>query len=167
MIEIDMFLVQGAADRAARFDEEYRICQSARALFQQAQRIGRLNRWWTALRAHQQGGRLLCLTEFVATRPITARCRPRLQTVNLVQIRGSVGRQHDFDAGFHPLKSCLEHRWMRVATARHEERSLAPVELIQIEETYFVQDGHHRVSVARARGELDIEAEVTNWKIEA
>ena len=54
---------------------------------------------------------------------------------------------------------------MRVATAREEGRGLPPVQLIRVGETFFVQDGHHRVSVARARGELDIEAEVTEWSL--
>jgi hypothetical protein len=167
MFEADFFLVQGASNRRDHCGDEYRINQAARALFHQAQRIGRVGRWWAALRTRQESGRLLCLADFGAAHPIATTCRPRVETVNLSQIRGTVGRQHDFDARFHPLKSSLGHRWMRVATARHEERSLPPVALIQIEETYFVQDGHHRVSVARARGELDIEAEVTNWKIEA
>ncbi len=37
---------------------------------------------------------------------------------------------------------------------------LPPVELIQIGHEHFVRDGHHRISVARALGEYDIEAEV-------
>jgi hypothetical protein len=31
--------------------------------------------------------------------------------------------------------------------------TLAPVELIQDGESYFVRDGHHRISVARALGQ--------------
>jgi hypothetical protein len=41
---------------------------------------------------------------------------------------------------------------------------LPPVELVQVGETYFVRDGHHRVSVARAMGEGFVEAEVTVWQ---
>jgi hypothetical protein len=42
---------------------------------------------------------------------------------------------------------------------------MPPVELIQVRDVYFVQDGHHRISVARALGELDIEAKVTIWQV--
>jgi hypothetical protein len=39
------------------------------------------------------------------------------------------------------------------------------VELIQIGEVYFVQDGHHRISVARALGQRTIEAQVVVWQV--
>jgi hypothetical protein len=44
---------------------------------------------------------------------------------------------------------------------------LPPVELIQTGETYFVVDGHHRISVAKAFGEQSIDAEVTIWDTSA
>jgi len=67
----------------------------------------------------------------------------------------------------HPLSRCLGSGGVAGEPARRGRRGFPPVALIQIEETFFVQDGHHRVSVARARGELDIEAEVTTWAVEA
>ena len=44
-------------------------------------------------------------------------------------------------------------------------RYLEPVELIQVDDSYFVKDGHHRISVARALGQSAIDAEVTIWKL--
>jgi hypothetical protein len=41
---------------------------------------------------------------------------------------------------------------------------LPPVELIQVGSVYFVRDGHHRISVARAMGQQEIEAVVTVWQ---
>ena len=41
------------------------------------------------------------------------------------------------------------------------DQALPLVDLIQIGETYFVHDGHHRISVAQALGQESIEAEVT------
>lgn len=35
------------------------------------------------------------------------------------------------------------------------------VELIQVRDLYFVWDGHHRISAAKAMGQESIEAEVT------
>jgi hypothetical protein len=42
---------------------------------------------------------------------------------------------------------------------------LPPVVLVQVGDVYFVRDGHHRISVAHALGQLDIEAEVTAWHV--
>jgi hypothetical protein len=56
-------------------------------------------------------------------------------------------------------------RWLRVAAARDQGKVLPPVVLVQVEDVYFVRDGHHRISVARALGQLDIEAEVTVWQV--
>jgi hypothetical protein len=39
------------------------------------------------------------------------------------------------------------------------------VELIQVGDLYFVRDGHHRISVARAWGQATIDAEVTVWEV--
>jgi hypothetical protein len=38
---------------------------------------------------------------------------------------------------------------------------MPPVDLVRVGQLYFVRDGHHRVSVARALGHTDIEALVT------
>ena len=38
---------------------------------------------------------------------------------------------------------------------------MPPVDLVKVGEIYFVRDGHHRVSVARALGRTDIDAYVT------
>ena len=172
MIDTATFLLKNACERAPQYGEEYRTSRSARNLYRQAQLSGRIGAWWAALRAalgaglvSRNGGQLLNLDAYVAGRPVAARSSARLRTVNLRQIRGSVGRQRDFDADFHPIESNTEQRWMRVATAREEGRGLPPVQLIRVGETFFVQDGHHRVSVARARGEVDIEAEVTEWSL--
>jgi hypothetical protein len=86
-----------------------------------------------------------------------------VQTVRVQQIRGSESRSRDFDADFHPLREFNRFRWISVAAARLDGLSLAAVELIQIGDEYYVRDGHHRVSVARALGELYIEARVTVW----
>lgn len=64
------------------------------------------------------------------------------------------------DCSFYPVRDHNQGRWLGVATARQEEKSLPPVELIQVGDVYFVRDGHHRISVARALGQPVIEAEV-------
>jgi hypothetical protein len=83
-----------------------------------------------------------------------------LRTVPIHSIRGSESRCQDFDADFCPLQTRTRERWLSVATARIKGLTLPPVELIQVGTEYFVRDGHHRISVARALGEQNIEAEV-------
>jgi hypothetical protein len=88
------------------------------------------------------------------------------QTVLVEQIRGSEGRCEDFDAEFRPLRKHGEERWRKIAVAHQMGRLLPPVELIQVGDTYFVRDGHHRVSVARTFGQKYIEAHVTVWQVD-
>src|SRR6266508_3609036 len=75
------------------------------------------------------------------------------------------GRCDDFDVGFHPLKEHTEERWVSVARAQLRGLGLPPVELIQMGDAYFVRDGHHRISVAAALGQQEIDAVVTVWQV--
>ena len=83
-----------------------------------------------------------------------------LKDIPLDAIVGSVGRYHDFTRSFLPL---LDHadRWARVKLAVTSMGGLPPIEVYQIGETYFVRDGHHRVSVARDLEATHIQAWVT------
>jgi len=83
-----------------------------------------------------------------------------VQSVPLAQIIGSVDRYRDFDRRFLPTQSHTEDRWRRINRAWYEDVSLPPVLLYKIGEAYFVVDGNHRVSVARERGQLNIDADV-------
>jgi len=87
--------------------------------------------------------------------------RPTLQEVPLDKIVGSVGRYRDFNGAFLPRNEALEERWARVDAMREGMEGLPPVELLKIDDVYFVRDGNHRVSVARAHDEESIEAFVT------
>lgn len=85
--------------------------------------------------------------------------------VPIAKIRGSEGRCDDFDAAFRPLKEHNRRKWMGVALARLRGAALPPVTLAQVGTVYFVLDGHHRISVARAFGQESIDAEVTVWDV--
>ncbi len=87
--------------------------------------------------------------------------RPRLEEVPLDKIVGSVGRYRDFNSAFLPKNEALQQRWARVDAARESLEGLPPVDLLKVGDLYFVRDGNHRVSVARAHGEKTIEAYVT------
>ena len=104
-------------------------------------------------------------------RPTTLRTLPKVQggytagrqTVKLDAIRGTEGRPGDFDDQFYPLSDKTRQRWTSVANAMEAGVALPPVQLIRVGDEYFVRDGHHRVSVARAMGIETIEADVTVW----
>lgn len=108
---------------------------------------------------------LLDLGRVDAACTIRGRCDLGLRLVPIDRIRGSEGRCKDFDAGFRPLRSYNQARWVRVAEAMFMGVGLPPVKLIQVGQVYFVRDGHHRVSVARALGQVEIEAHVTVWRV--
>jgi hypothetical protein len=88
-----------------------------------------------------------------------------IKCISLNQICGSMNRTGDFDHHFHPLDDRLRDRWVSVAMAQCQDVPLPPVSLVQVGACYFVEDGHHRISVARARGQAAIEAEVTVWDV--
>ena len=81
--------------------------------------------------------------------------------IPLDKIIGSVGRYRDFTREFLPKESVSQDRWRSVDMAMHSSTGLPAIEVYQIGDAYFVRDGHHRVSVARANGLHDIEAYVT------
>ncbi len=82
------------------------------------------------------------------------------RVVPVERIVGSVGRYRDFDRAFLPAKASLGTKWKRIDRAFHRGQELPPVMLYKVGEVYFVEDGNHRVSVARYQGVEWIDAEV-------
>ncbi len=137
---------------------------AAQSLFEKTcrkARLGKIINWLLGRRA----GCLQDLDEAKAQIRVTNSHYMGLREVPLSQICGSQGRACDYDAQFQPLDGRTKERWMSIATAWYEGRGLPPVELVKIGEHYFVQDGNHRVSVARAMGRHEIEAEVVEWQV--
>jgi hypothetical protein len=109
--------------------------------------------------------RLFSLAEAISGRAVSARHAGGTHAVPIAQIGGSEGRAGDFDQAFRPLGQHGKGRWLRVADAYLLGVGLPPVELIRVGEVYFVRDGHHRISVARAIGQQHIDAVVTVWEM--
>ena len=86
------------------------------------------------------------------------------QQVPLDKIVGSVGRYKDFTRSYLPRPSISPQRWADIDTALNSPQGLPPVELYKLGDVYFVRDGNHRVSVARANGLTQIEAYVTEYE---
>ena len=129
--------------------------------------FGRARRWAffgrVAARLRRECDRLLSFDEVGGSRLAHNRRRLGLRDVEVSKIVGSVGRPDAFDRGFMPTKASLAQRWMRVDQAFHGGLDLPPVRLYKIGESYFVEDGNHRVSVARYQGVETIEADVTEF----
>jgi hypothetical protein len=81
--------------------------------------------------------------------------------VPLDAIVGTVDRGRDFDRSFRPTTGRVRSRWEHIAAAMRRGEAMPPVDLVRIGQIYFVRDGHHRISVARALGRTEIDAYVT------
>ena len=84
-----------------------------------------------------------------------------MREVPLDRIVGTLGRPGEFNRAFLPRVEGLRDRWDRLKSLAEGPEGFPPVELYQVDQAYFVVDGHHRVSVARAMGAPTIEAHVT------
>jgi hypothetical protein len=93
--------------------------------------------------------------------------RTELEVIPLDKIVGSVGRYKDFTADFLPRSPELKTRWATIEEAMDSLEGLPPIEVYKIGGVYFVADGNHRVSVARANGFKDIDAYVTEIPVDA
>lgn len=89
-----------------------------------------------------------------------------VRVVSLDQIIGSMGRCRDFDRAFYPRQTDTSDRWMSIARASYKNVALPLVELYKVGDSYFVQDGHHRISVARANGQDFIDAHVIEVEVQ-
>lgn len=68
-------------------------------------------------------------------------------------------RAAQFDHHFRPAGAARD-RWQRLWVAEHRGTPLPPISVLRVGDTYVLADGHHRVSVAKARGAATIDAAV-------
>jgi hypothetical protein len=103
---------------------------------------------------------LLPFDEVIKTLPIKGQHSIGTKEIPIEAIIGSVGRYHDFDRAFLPRQTHTKHRWMNIDVAHLQDIILPPIEVYKVGEVYFVKDGNHRVSVAREKGQVYIDADV-------
>jgi hypothetical protein len=84
-----------------------------------------------------------------------------LQIIRLDSIVGTVDSRRDFDRKFRPTSSRVRERWERLALAQRRGEAIPPIDVYRVGDLHFVQDGHHRVSIAIATGAKMIDAYVT------
>jgi hypothetical protein len=133
----------------------------AEADFERARRRAFFGR--IAARLRRECSRLLAFDDVREGHLAHNRHRLGLRVVEVSKIVGSVGRNEAFDRGFMPTRTSLAERWKRVDRAFHRGLDLPAVRLYKIGNSYFVEDGNHRVSVARYQGLQTIEADVTEF----
>jgi hypothetical protein len=152
-----------SATSARSYGRAYALYQADR-LYRDVRVRAWLAKTWATLTGRPSS--LLDLAAVQTACQVRSRHWDGVRTVPIRHIRGSEGRSHDFDSSFRPIRTHNRRRWVNIAAAREMRATLPPIELIQVGEIYFVRDGHHRVSVARAMGQEHIEAEVTLWRTE-
>jgi len=128
--------------------------------FSRARRKAFLRKVGAYLRRDPGSNQLLSFDEVKGALGAVSQVYLGLREVPVSKIVGSVGRHRDFDRAFLPSKPDLGTRWRRIDEIMHRAEELPPVSLYKIGDAYFVQDGNHRVSVARQQGVEMIDAEV-------
>jgi len=128
--------------------------------FSRARRRAFLRRIGAYLRRDPGSNQLLSFEEVKDALGAVSQVYLGMREVPVSKIVGSVGRHRDFDRAFLPSKPDLGTRWRRIDEIMHSAEELPPVSLYKIGDAYFVQDGNHRVSVARQQGVEMIDAEV-------
>lgn len=85
-----------------------------------------------------------------------------MEDIPVEQIVGTLNRQSDFDHKFRPLNKHLLERWVNVYLSL-ERDGWTPILVHKVGESYYVEDGHHRVSIAQALGMAFIPARVWDY----
>jgi hypothetical protein len=96
--------------------------------------------------------------------PAVARRLPP-RAVEVARIVGTAADSAAYAADFRPRRRWRadEQRFRRVLAALDRGVALPPVELHKLGYGYYVVDGHHRVAAARRRGQLWLDADVTEF----
>jgi hypothetical protein len=132
--------------------------------FTVARRRARMGRLKALLLRQATRSTLLSPEEFRRGGPPSGSMYRGRRTLEISKIAGSVGKHDQFDQNFMPLSGASAEKWKRIDRAFRLGQELPPVSLLELGGDYFVNDGNHRVSVARFHGVEWIDAEVTESK---
>lgn len=95
--------------------------------------------------------------------PVLIMLPPRLETIPVSSVVGSVGRHAYLDRRFRP-RSGNGQRLRAIRAIMEAGVSLPPIDIYRLHGGCYVIDGHHRVAAAREIGQLYIEALVTECR---
>ena len=83
-----------------------------------------------------------------------------VQEIPVDRIVGSVNRSADFGRDFRPRRGLSRSRLASLRSA-FPDSVMPAIDVFEVGGAYFVEDGHHRVALARERHAEYIDAEVT------
>ena len=132
--------------------------------FTRARHRAFLHRIGARLRGDPSSSNVLSFEEVRKALGVSNKVRIGRRVVPVERIVGSVGRHRDFDRAFLPATASVGSKWKRIDRAFHRGQELPPVMLYKVGDAYFVEDGNHRVSVARYQGVEWIDAEVVELR---
>jgi hypothetical protein len=136
--------------------------QDARTDFSRARRRHRVSRVAARLRREPDDiDLILPFDEVVEALGRRGERRLGRQVIELDSIVGTVDRSREFSRTFRPTSRRVRQRWEGIARAMRRGESMPPIDVYRVGDLHFVDDGHHRVSVARQLGLDVIEANVT------
>jgi hypothetical protein len=112
--------------------------------------------------------RLGSLDQALGAAPPAARRRAGLEAIPLESVVGTAepAKARVFDKLFRPPRTS-RRRWEHIWMANRRGAALPPISVYRLGDEHYVDDGHHRVSVARALGMVAIDAEVTVLRVAA
>jgi hypothetical protein len=85
-----------------------------------------------------------------------------VRAIPVSHVVGTEGRAGAFTRDFEPRHDFSRDRLRSLAEA-FPDGGYPPIVAVKLGDTYFVIDGHHRVALARRRGEESIDAEITEF----
>lgn len=129
--------------------------------YQKLRLLAKLSQFWS--RVTGKSSKLISFSEFKSSLRLETPIYRGTQPVHINQINGSLDRNQDFDQNFRPTNDYTAERWKNVNRAFYKGVNLPPVILYKINDTYFVVDGHHRISVAKYHRQLYIDSEVYDY----
>jgi hypothetical protein len=114
-----------------------------------------------SLRGQRASASLVPLDEVVGALGRRGERQLGLQTIRLDTIVGTLDARRDFDHRFRPTSNRVRSRWERLALAQRRGEPIPPIQVYRVGDLHFVEDGHHRVSIAAAARQEMIDAYVT------
>jgi hypothetical protein len=102
------------------------------------------------------------LEDALGERPPALRRLAGLQAISLCSVVGTAepAKARVFDGRFR-VPETSRRRWEALWLANRRGAAVPPISVFRVGDRHYVDDGHHRVSVAKALGMAAIDAEVT------
>jgi hypothetical protein len=134
----------------------------AQSAFARQRRRRRFQRAVSWMRGQRSAERLTSLDEVLGSRPPALRRLTGLEAIPLCSVVGTAepAKARVFDGSFRVPESS-RRRWEAIWLATRRGAAVPPISVFRVGDRHYVDDGHHRVSVANALGMAAIDAEVT------